>query len=81
MQKALIQMNVQVHIALSDLSGVSGQATIRALLAGERDPMRRMAALRAKRVVAHWCPRMRTRCDRGLTRATMRNGGGRESLG
>jgi len=38
MQKALIQMNVQLHIALSDISGVSGQAIIRALLAGERDP-------------------------------------------
>jgi transposase len=37
MQKALIQMNVQLHIALSDISGVSGQAIIRALLAGERD--------------------------------------------
>ena len=38
MQKALIQMNVQLHIALSDISGVSGQAIIRALLTGERDP-------------------------------------------
>ena len=37
MQKALIPMNVQLHIALSDISGVSGQAIIRALLAGERD--------------------------------------------
>jgi transposase len=38
MQKAMIQMNVQLHIALSDISGISGQAIIRALLAGERDP-------------------------------------------
>jgi len=38
MQKALIQMNVQLHIALSDISGLSGQAIIRALLKGERDP-------------------------------------------
>jgi transposase len=37
MQKALIQMNVQLHIALSDISGGSGQAIIRALLAGEQD--------------------------------------------
>ena len=37
MQKAMIQMNVQLHNALSDMSGVSGQAIIRALLAGERD--------------------------------------------
>jgi transposase len=37
MQKALIQMNVQLHNALSDISGVSGQAIIRAVLKGERD--------------------------------------------
>jgi hypothetical protein len=37
MQKAMIQMNVQLHNALSDISGVSGQTIIRALLKGERD--------------------------------------------
>lgn len=37
MQKAMIQMNVQLHIALSDIGGVSGQAIIRAVLQGERD--------------------------------------------
>jgi len=37
MQKALIQMNVQLHNALSDISGVSGQTIIRAVLKGERD--------------------------------------------
>jgi transposase len=37
MQKALIQMNVQLHIVLSDIRGVSGQAIIRALLTGERE--------------------------------------------
>ena len=37
MQKALIQMNVQLHNALSDISGLSGQAIIRAVLKGERD--------------------------------------------
>lgn len=37
MQKALIEMNLQLHIALSDISGVSGQAIIRAILAGQRD--------------------------------------------
>ena len=51
MQKALIQMNVQLHIALSDLSGVSGQAIIRALLAGERDP-KVLAQLRDSRCQA-----------------------------
>src|SRR6516225_4867749 len=38
MQKALIEMNVQLHIAISDLSGVTGLAIIRAILKGERDP-------------------------------------------
>jgi len=37
MQKAMIQMNVQLHNALSDISGASGQAIIRAVLKGERD--------------------------------------------
>jgi len=40
MQKALDQMNVQVHRAVSDLTGSTGMAMIRAIVAGERDPMR-----------------------------------------
>jgi transposase len=38
MQKALIEMNIQLSNVLSDLSGVSGQAIIGAILEGERDP-------------------------------------------
>jgi transposase len=38
MQKALEQMNVQLHKVLSDLTTVSGQTIIAAILAGERDP-------------------------------------------
>jgi transposase len=37
MQKALEQMNVQLHKALSDISGVTGMKILRAILAGERD--------------------------------------------
>jgi len=37
-QKALTQMNLQLANVLSDLSGVTGQAIIKAILAGERDP-------------------------------------------
>lgn len=37
MQKALTQMNVQLANTISDVSGVTGQAIIRAILAGERD--------------------------------------------
>lgn len=40
MQKALTQMNLQIHHALSDLTGVSGLRILDALLAGERDPER-----------------------------------------
>ncbi len=38
MQKALDQMNVQVHRAVTDLTGVTGMAIVRAIVAGERDP-------------------------------------------
>jgi transposase len=38
MQKALDQMNVQVHRAVSDLTGATGLAIVRAIVAGERDP-------------------------------------------
>jgi transposase len=39
MQKSLSQMNLQIHHVLSDITGVSGQAILDAILAGERDPM------------------------------------------
>jgi transposase len=38
MQKALTTMNVQLANAISDVSGVTGQAIIRAILRGEREP-------------------------------------------
>jgi transposase len=38
-QKALSQMNVQIHHVLSDITGVSGQAILDAILTGERDPV------------------------------------------
>ena len=38
MQKAFDEMNVRVHKVISDLAGVTGQAIITAILAGERDP-------------------------------------------
>ena len=51
MQKALTKMNVQLANVLSDISGVSGQAIIAAILKGERDPYQ-LADLRDKRVQA-----------------------------
>jgi transposase len=47
MQKALTQMNLQLANVISDLSGVTGQRIVRAILAGERDP-RKLAEL------SHW---------------------------
>lgn len=47
-QKCLDQMNVCVHHAVSDISGVTGMAIIRAIVAGERDPVN-LAKLRNKR--------------------------------
>ena len=37
-QKALLQMNVQLSQVVSDVTGVTGQAIIRAILSGVRDP-------------------------------------------
>src|ERR1700688_42653 len=37
MQKALIEMNIQLSSALTDLSGVSGMAILQAILDGERN--------------------------------------------
>lgn len=48
MQKALDQMNVQVHHAVSDITGETGMRIIRDIVAGERDPAR-LAAHRDKR--------------------------------
>src|SRR5256886_5097141 len=51
MQKSMISMNLQLSNALSDISGVSGQAIIRAILRGECDA-RKLAKLCDRRVKA-----------------------------
>jgi hypothetical protein len=38
-QKTLVQMNLQLTEVLSDVMGLTGQAIIRAIVAGERDPV------------------------------------------
>ncbi|MDA2929652.1 IS110 family transposase [Acidobacteria bacterium AH-259-O06] len=48
MQKALDQMNVQVHRALADITGQTGMRIVRAIVAGERDP-KQLAAHRDRR--------------------------------
>ena len=51
MQKALTQMNMQLANVISDLSGKTGQAIIRAILNGERDP-KKLAELSDRRIHA-----------------------------
>ena len=51
MQKALTQMNLQLANVLSDISGATGQAIIKAILAGERNP-HKLAKFRDARVKA-----------------------------
>jgi transposase len=48
MQKALAQMNLQLHNVVSDITGVTGMRIIKAILAGERKP-KTLAAFRDKR--------------------------------
>jgi transposase len=51
MQKALIEMNIQLTNVLSDLSGVSGMAMVQAILDGKRNP-KELAALADPQVKA-----------------------------
>ena len=51
MQKSLITMNVQLSNTISDLSGTTGLAIIRAILTGERNP-EKLAKLRDWRIKA-----------------------------
>src|ERR1700732_1434105 len=51
MQKALTQMNVQIHHVLSDITGQRGLAILDAMVAGERNPVV-LAQLRHSRVQA-----------------------------
>src|SRR4029077_6993153 len=51
MQKALNQMNLQLHHVISDITGLTGLAIIEAILAGARTP-RTLAALRDRRIKA-----------------------------
>lgn len=38
MQKALTEMNLQIHHVISDITGVTGMGIVRDIVAGERDP-------------------------------------------
>ena len=51
MQKALDQMNLQLHHVISDLAGTTGLAIMDAILAGERNPQK-LAQLRNRHIQA-----------------------------
>lgn len=51
MQKALVQMNIQLANVISDVAGATGQQILRAIVAGERDG-HVLAAMRDKRIRA-----------------------------
>lgn len=63
-QKCLDQMNVRVHHAVKDLQGATGMAMIRAIVAGQRDPVelaklrdpgcRHSAAEMVEYLTGHW---------------------------
>lgn len=64
MQKSLDQMNVRLHRAVSDIDGTTGMAILRAIVGGERDPLK-LAELRnphcrkskeeiAEQLTGHW---------------------------
>jgi transposase len=64
MQQSLDHMNVQVHRAVTDLTGTTGMAIVRAIVGGERDPARlaqhrdrrcqKSAAEIARHLTGHW---------------------------
>jgi transposase len=60
MQKALEQMNVKLAEVVSDITGVTGMAIIKAILAGQRDPLK-LAKLRN-----HKCKRTEAEIARAL---------------
>lgn len=51
MQKALTEMNVQLHRVISDITGTTGLRILRAIVAGEREPQV-LAAMKDKRIKA-----------------------------
>jgi len=52
MQKALTQMNVQIHHVINDITGLTGMAIVDAIIAGERNAVE-LAKLRDHRIKAN----------------------------
>ncbi len=54
MQKALTQMNLQIHNVISDITGVTGLLIIDTILSGERNP-HKLAALKNSKILREGC--------------------------
>jgi transposase len=49
MQKSMVQMNIQLHKVISDITGMTGMRIIRSILDGERDPVK-LAQMKSSRI-------------------------------
>jgi hypothetical protein len=65
-QKALVQMNVQLHLVVSDINGETGLCIIDAILGGQRDPAA-LATLRDPRIKKSTVPQMEAGLAAGQT--------------
>src|SRR5262249_18748311 len=52
MQKAMTQMNLQVHHVIADITGLTGMRIIRAIVGGERN-RKKLASMRHERTHAN----------------------------
>ncbi len=57
MQKAMVLMNQQLHYVLADVTGKTGLAILRDIVAGERDPavLARHSPRTCRRIAPAWC--------------------------
>ncbi len=61
MQKALTPMNLQLHRVISDITGITGMAIIRAIVAGERNPQVLAALKNSRSALGAFYRRLRSR--------------------
>jgi hypothetical protein len=67
MQKALVQMNLQLSVVISDITGVTGLRILRDIVAGRTDPHDRGRASEAESAAAltgHYRPEHSSSCNR-----------------
>jgi transposase len=79
MQKALTEMNLQLHHVVADITGATGLRIIRAILAGERDPAA-LARLRDTRCHASVETITKALTGQGITVPSTYSGSSKRSL-